>query len=206
MAARLGISSLVALAVTFGLFWGMQSLIAMGDGELSEGGERTVIDFIRLQRSSELELKKRRLPERVKPKLQPRQPSLDVSSTARVASVKPMSVPSPSLDTSFKLQGGMNLGVPASDRGVVPVVRVNPMYPPRAAQRGLEGWVEVEFTISKTGSVKNPRVLEAQPSGVFDRAALRAIRKWKYKPEIVNGSAVETSGVKVKLTFDLEED
>ena len=206
MAARLGTSLAVALVVTCGLFWGMQSLIAMGDKGLVEGSAGRVIDFVRLKRNSELELKRRTLPDRVKPKLQPRQPALDVSSTAVTTAVKPMPMVTPKLDADFKLQGGMNLGVPASDRGIVPVVRVRPMYPQRAAQRHIEGWVEVTFDISSTGSVKNARVVNSQPSVIFDRAALRAIRKWKYKPEIVNGVAVETSGVTEKLTFDLEED
>ena len=61
------------------------------------------------------------------------------------------------------------------------------------------------FPISKKGTVKRPRVIDARPPGVFDRAALQAIKKWKYKPKIMNGVPVETVGVQVKLTFKLDE-
>jgi protein TonB len=75
----------------------------------------------------------------------------------------------------------------------------------RASERGIEGWVEVEFTISKTGTVKNPVVMNSHPSSIFDRSALKAIRKWKYNPKIEDGEAVERSGVKVRLKFELNQ-
>jgi len=65
--------------------------------------------------------------------------------------------------------------------------------------------VAVEFTISKTGTVKNPRVIGNYPNSVFDREALKAIRKWKYNPKIENGEPVERPGVKVRLTFELDK-
>ena len=88
---------------------------------------------------------------------------------------------------------------------IIPLVRVNPQYPMRAAQRGIEGWVEVEFTITPAGTVSDPVVIGAKPKGMFNRAALRAIRKWKYNPRMENGVAVERPGVKVRLTFELED-
>jgi protein TonB len=73
-----------------------------------------------------------------------------------------------------------------------------------AAQRRIEGWVIVEFNISVVGRVKDAKVVSAEPPRIFDREALRAIRKWKYKPKVENGVAVERKGIRVKLTFTLD--
>ena len=94
----------------------------------------------------------------------------------------------------------------ASDSDVVPVVRVNPQYPIRAAERGIEGWVELEFTITASGTVKNAVVTAARPARIFDSEALRAIGKWRYNPKIVDGKPVERKGVRVRLRFRLEND
>ena len=63
--------------------------------------------------------------------------------------------------------------------------------------------VEVEFTISRAGTVKDPRVVAYEPSTIFNKAALRAIKKWKYNPKIENGKAVEQPGIAVRLRFAL---
>jgi protein TonB len=82
-------------------------------------------------------------------------------------------------------------------------VRVEPQYPPQAARRGLEGWVQVRFTISTAGSIKNAVVVESSDS-VFERAAIAAVSKWKYQPQMQAGKPVETSGVQVVLRFQME--
>ncbi len=88
--------------------------------------------------------------------------------------------------------------------GVVPLVRVPPKYPVRAANRHIEGWVKVEFTIQTDGSVDNAAVVAAEPENIFDDAALTAISKWKFKEKIVNGVAVPQRAVQ-KLQFKLEQ-
>lgn len=206
MLKRFTMASAVALGVTFALFLGMQTLVAIGRAAVNDGTNTRVIEFVRLKRNSNLELKERRLPERAKPQTQPRSPTLDVSQNVTTNQVMPVDVPAPTIKSNFKLAGGLKLGAAPSDRDIVPVVRVRPMYPQRAAQRRIEGWVEVAFDISKTGSVKNAHVVKSQPSKIFDRAALRAIRKWKYKPQIENGVAVEALGVSVRLKFELGEE
>ena len=106
----------------------------------------------------------------------------------------------PIVDTSVELAAATSLGTGAgSDRGIVPLVRVDPDYPPRAKQQGLEGWVEVEFTITTAGTVADPRVVASDPPYVFDRATLRAVRRWRYNPKIVNGVPVERPGVDAML-------
>lgn len=92
-----------------------------------------------------------------------------------------------------------------SDSDVQPIVRIPPQYPVRAAERGVEGWVLIEFTVTETGAVVDPVIVDADPPGTFDRAARRAVVKWKYKPMMVNGKPVAWK-TQVVLTFELEDD
>lgn len=87
--------------------------------------------------------------------------------------------------------------------GVVALLRVPPKYPARAASRHIEGWVTVEFTVQTDGSVDDAVVVNSEPEGVFDEAALTAISKWQFKEKIVNGVAVTQRAVQ-KLQFKLE--
>jgi protein TonB len=203
MGPRHLIAFVCASFVTFGLFWVMQELIGV-EFELDESAKRRVIDFVRLKREVEAETKKRKLPDKKPPEEAPPPPELNLSQNLRpdsdVGGVMPI------MDTSVDLGSGPNIGASAAtDSDIIPLVRVNPQYPERAKQRGLEGWVEIEFTITAAGTVKNPRVTNYHPSTVFNRAALRAIRKWKYNPKVVEGVAVERPGVRVRLTFELDQ-
>jgi protein TonB len=86
---------------------------------------------------------------------------------------------------------------------VVALVRTAPQYPRNAARRRKEGWVKIEFTITEAGAVADPRVIESKPRGVFDRAALKAIRGWRFKARTVGGRPVPRRAVQViefKLT------
>ena len=89
-----------------------------------------------------------------------------------------------------------------TNSGVVALVRVKPAYPARAASRHLEGWVKIQFTVSAAGTVTNPSVVSASPPGIFDEAALDAIRRWKFKPRLVNGVATTQQAVQT-LKFTL---
>ena len=95
-------------------------------------------------------------------------------------------------------------GTGGADRDAVPLVRIEPDYPMQARQRGIEGWVVVEFTISTAVTVKDATVVASEPGNVFDRAAVQAVRKWKYNPKIVDGKPVERPGVKIRLDFEME--
>lgn len=87
----------------------------------------------------------------------------------------------------------------------MPIVKVAPVYPPQAAERGLEGYVIVEYTVTENGSVADPVVVESS-SSLFEEAALQSIRKYKYKPRVENGRPVSVRGVRSQITFVLEQD
>ena len=77
-------------------------------------------------------------------------------------------------------------------------------YPARARERGTEGWVDLEFTVAKDGTTRDAVVTAAEPAGIFDRAALDAVKRWRYEPRVVNGAVVEQR-VETRLRFRLSE-
>lgn len=81
---------------------------------------------------------------------------------------------------------------------------VPPDYPVRAREKGTQGWVDIEFTVNKDGTTSNGTVKSADPAGVFDRAALNAVARWRYEPRVVNGTVVDQR-VSARLRFQLEE-
>lgn len=85
-----------------------------------------------------------------------------------------------------------------------PIVRINPKYPTSAARDGIEGWVQLSFSISPTGEVIDATVVNAEPKRIFDREALRAIKRWKYRPKIIEGVAQLQTGQTVQLDFKLD--
>jgi protein TonB len=89
-----------------------------------------------------------------------------------------------------------------TDGEPTPLVRIPPEYPPSG--RG-DGSVLVRFDISAIGTVVNARVIESTPRGMFDKAALQAIARWRYRPAVIDGQAVERRGVQVRLRFELEQ-
>ena len=189
----------LAIGVTFGLFYLMQALILGKDVKLGDSGG-TMIDFVRLKKDSELDIKKRKMPEKKEPEEPPPPPDLSMARSNKPN--QEMGEMAFAIDVDVDV-GGSNVAIAASDTDVVPIVRVQPQYPLRASERGIEGWVEVQFTISKLGTVKDPVVINSHPSSIFDRSALKAIRKWKYNPKIEDGEPVERPGIKVRLKFEL---
>lgn len=206
MLKRYLLSSGLAIVVTFGLFFLMQSLITMSKTGIDEIKGGRVIDFVRLKRDESLQVKKRELPQKVAPKSQPPPPALDLPTNPGDLAQGMIGIAPPALDSSLGITGGPSLGGISSDADVIPLVRIEPTYPPRAAAKRIEGWVRVEFGISATGAVKDARVIASDPPGIFDRAALRGIRRWKYKPKIEDGVPVERHGIRVQLAFDLPDD
>jgi len=96
-------------------------------------------------------------------------------------------------------------GLSASDGEYLPIVKVAPVYPRRAQTRGIEGWVLLTFTVTETGSVIDPEVIDAEPSGVFDSAAKKAVERFKYKPRVINGKPQVVRGVEHLITFKLDD-
>ena len=190
---------MVAAAVTFGLFWVMQALIGVA-GELLEDKPSLIVDFVRLKRDTEPETKKREIPDRKQPEQPPPPPQINFSENLNPDDA--IGVIVPDVDVRLELASA-DLGTGGSDRDVVPLVRVEPQYPMSAKQRGVEGWVELRFTITKAGTVANIVVTASNPGTVFNKAAVNAVSKWKYNPKVKNGTAVDRPGVRQRIKFEL---
>lgn len=95
-------------------------------------------------------------------------------------------------------------GALAADGEYQPIVRVPPVYPMEALQRELEGYVIVEFTVTRAGTTKDIHVVEST-SSMFEKASIESAQWYKYKPRVINGEAVEVPGVLTKVTFELDD-
>jgi protein TonB len=194
----------LAAMVTAGIFVLMQTLIAGRTARLAKVDGGRIVEFVRLKRESATETKKRELPDRAGP-ADATPPEMDLSD-----------VPPPDVDPgaatnvatgfqpTFDLGGSPQLGAAPGDTDVVPLVRVSPQYPPDAMVRGIEGWVHVRFTITTAGTVKGVEILDADPKGYFERAAVAAVKKYKYKAKVSNGTPVERPGVELVISFKLQ--
>jgi protein TonB len=196
----------VSAVVVFGLFLFMHRMVAFADASLSDRKGMGRIDFVRLRRDSITEKKKRELPQKPSQKQQqPEAPKMNMPSSGGSADSIAVQAPDPGIDAHKVDMGGLDIGSAPSDTEAVPVVRVEPIYPHVAAQRNIEGWVLLEFDIGPQGNVMNPKVIESDPPRIFDEAALNAVKKWKYKPQVKNGKPLITRGITVRLKFALEK-
>ena len=199
---RILIALFLSAAITMGLFYLMQSLIASGGSALTDPPRGRVLDFVRVPKEEaveQAERKPRKPPPPKEPPPQMDQPQLDSASPNSEGSGMDFSE---AVSTDVALDGGLALG--SGDGEYVPIVKVAPVYPRRALQRGIEGYVIVEFTVTKQGSVKDPVVIEADPPGIFDRAAIDAALKFKYRPRMINGEPAEVSGIQNRISFELD--
>ncbi len=131
-------------------------------------------------------------------------PELPVASNAPVVNVPVASAPAaaPAKAAAETSKSTKSVASSGPSTGVIPLERFPPKYPMRAAKRHIEGWVKIEFTITKDGEVTDAVVVEAEPAEIFDEAALQAISKWKFKGKIVDGAAVTQRAVQT-LQFKL---
>ena len=199
---RYVIAGAMALSMTFVLLWGMQMLIAGGNNVMTEPVKGNVLDFIRLKKDESVVKKERKVQKPAKPKEPPppmATPPMQ-QSNPNVSAAKNNFGAEIQADTA--LSGGLNLD--SNDGDYLPIVKVAAVYPRRAQARGIEGFVVVEFTVTKTGAVTSPTVIHAEPEGVFDRAALDAVVKFKYKPRVVDGVAMAVAGVQNKISFEID--
>ena len=195
------IALIVAGVVTFFLFLGMQALIQGGEGAMTEPAKGNVLDFVRLKQEETVQKKERKPQKPPTPKEPP--PPLESPQMAQTN----LDATGNNFDFSANVDGDINLAgglaLESSDGEYLPIVKVSPVYPRRALSRGIEGYVIVEFTVAKNGTVREPKVITAEPESIFDRAALDAALKFKYKPRVVNGEAVEVAGVQNKISFQI---
>ena len=198
-AFRIPVAVILGGLFTSSMFWLLWSLVGTAF-DVGDRSEATRIEFSRMRRDTEVATKRDEKIERERPPPTPETPRMAFSAGGidnNVAQLTPI-VDARGAMSRMSMSAG-------SDRDVIPLVRINPDYPPRALSRGLEGWVQVQFTITPTGTVANAVVVNAEPKNIFDDAALKAIARWRYNPKVEGGVAVERVGVQTIIRFQLEQ-
>lgn len=200
---RLAVGAVLGLAVTAGLFWLMSYMIAITEGRLDESGKTNFVDFVRLKRDESVQrrqLKPEKPPPPEAPPPQPPTPQLENLNP----SAEKIAISAVPVETDIEMSGGFSLGVGEGD--YLPIVKVAPIYPQRALSRGIEGYCVVQYTVTRQGTTRDPFVVEDQcTSSLFHSASVQAALKFKYKPRVIDGQAVEVPGVQNKFTYEIEE-
>ena len=201
MIGRYAFSVAIGVVVTLSLLFVMQLLIASGKTALTKPRDRTKLEFVRVKRNEALNTADF-TPEKPPkpPETPPETPPQDMDNMDPNAPTINIAPPAVATGTDIGGPGGMNI----AEGDYLPIVRVAPVYPARALSRGLEGYVDMSFTVTQAGTVRDPVVLFST-SSLFDRAALRAVLKFKYKPRVVDGVPVDVPGVKTRISFQIED-
>jgi periplasmic protein TonB len=200
MFARYAISISFAALITFGLFFGMQWLIATGDIELADTSDRIRVEMAQVRDIQDVRQVERKPEAPAEVEAAP-EVSIDMSSSVDNVSGIGVEISGTAM-TAAPLAAGTG-GFSATDGEFLPIVRVNPQYPSRAAENGVEGFVLVSFTVSAEGTTTNVTVVESSHK-MFERAAVKAAQRYKYKPRVVDGEPVPVLGVRVRIEFQLE--
>jgi len=195
---RVVIGGLLAVPVAIGLFYIMQALV---DREYQQEATkaRKIADIVVPDKVIETNLKEVK-PEKVE---DPEEPPPDLDPIKFDTDVD-MGVVNNAPRASISLNLSAS-GMSSGDGEYLPIVKVAPIYPRRAQTRGITGYCIVEYTVTKTGSIRDPQAIDCQPQGIFDRASVKAAEKFKYKPRVVDGEPIEVAGVQNKFTFELEK-
>jgi periplasmic protein TonB len=196
--ARLGLSIIFGAAVTFGLFVVMSVLIATGDGASTDNRIQKIADIWQSDRTIADQIKAL-TPEKPDALVEP-PPDLPDLQMEVAAPVGAVSMAAPNMDA---LKIGLG-GSFARDSDYIPIYVPRPDYPPMARRRGISGYAVIEVTITETGGVRDPKLIEEYPENKgFGKYALRAAKKLKYKPRVVDGVAKEVPGVFYKFSFQM---
>ncbi len=197
MIIRIPLALLIGALFSVAMFWVLWRLISQ-PVDTTEMREATRIEFTRMRKDTEVASKREQKIERERPPPTPEVPRMAFSAGSVESNVATLT---PSVDAGSAMSK-MSLSA-GSDRDTIPLVRVPPDYPQRAISRGLEGWVQVQFTITGTGSVKDAVVVKSS-NRIFEEAALKSILRWRYNPKIEGGVAVERVGMQTIIRFTLE--
>ena len=192
---KYGLAAAGGTVVSFASILIMALLIATGEVSLDDVNLRKITDVVMPVRDPEL-IDSIERPEEAEPEPDQLPPEVDIEN---IEDLLDQSV-NPNLNFKRRRSGVF------MDGSYVPIFQVPPQYPRRAAERGIEGCVVLKYVVTEVGSVRDPQIVQSIPQGIFDRAAIRAALRYKYKPLIRDGNAVEVEGVTQRITFVLEGD
>ena len=200
---RWAVSMLMAAGITLGLFYFMQALIATG-ADLDQR-----VSVVKIVDATMPEILLEVIEEIDKP--EPIQDDTEVVEDIQERQVNLSDGPSLNIErSSIEIDTGLqlsNASISATDGDMLPLVAIAPQYPTRAAQRGIEGWCLVSFTVNGLGNVVEDSVVvvDAEPRSMFDRSSIRAAGRFKFQPRVVDGQGVAVENVQYVFRYELED-
>ena len=186
-------------AMTFAAFAFMQYLISGEQRAPVKPGGDIIVEIFQAPEDSKVRHIQKIQPPPPMPKVPQKAPPLDTSAdpVLAISDFTPVTIDD--------FGGDINNTINRPTGDATPIVRINPKYPTTAARDGIEGWVQLSFSISPNGEVIDPVVINAEPKRTFDREAIRAIKRWKYRPKVIEGVAQLQTGQTVQLDFKLQQ-
>lgn len=201
---RWAVSMVMAVGITFGLFYGMQALIATGASIEERVNIVKIVDATMPDIALEVieEIDKPEPIEQVDVEQQAPDKQISISDGPALNIVRAsVEIETSGLDLS-------SASISATDGDYLPLVAIAPQYPTRAAQRGIEGWCLVSFTVDGLGNVVEETivVVDAEPPEIFDSSSERAAARFKFQPRVRNGEGIAVPGVQYLFRYQLEDD
>ena len=188
---RLLLALPASLLISVSLFSFMAWMVDKGNQRAPEASEAVRFDMVMVENEADVQRRQRSVPEQPEPPQAPEPMDLSQADTQ----MEPMSQMTPvsALGLNTALEGiaisAPNLKGTMGNQQALPLYRVDPRYPSKALKRRVEGYVIMRFTIDATGRPKDIEVIEAEPERMFEREAIRALKKWKYQPKVEDGLA-----------------
>ncbi|ELB2758786.1 energy transducer TonB [Vibrio alginolyticus] len=202
---RLLLALPASLLISVSLFSFMAWMVDRGNQRAPEASEAVRFDMVMVENEADVQRRQRSVPEQPEPPQAPEPMDLSQADTQ----MEPMSQMTPvsALGLNTALEGiaisAPNLKGTMGNQQALPLYRVDPRYPSKALKRRVEGYVIMRFTIDATGRPKDIEVIEAEPERMFEREAIRALKKWKYQPKVEDGVSIEQFGQTAKVEFKL---
>ena len=202
----------IALGVSFVLFAFMASLVKKPQSTDIPIDLPSPDVFTNYKELSQQELKPpaKTLPPKPDKAPPPQQQTVDIKQATETTSSSPK-FDITSIDQGISVGTGQytvnkpTLGEGNSNSDARAIVQIPPQYPMEAAQKGIEGWVKLSFSINTDGSVTNIEIVDSEPKRIFDRAAKKALKGWRYKAKFVDAVPVMQHNLMIQLDFELEK-
>ena len=205
-ATKLLLSFLCAVLVTALIFAVMDTMVRSDPTLVRLDHSQTMIDFIRSKQDSKARTKQREHKQPPKPNKPPpiQQPVAQTPMTLTELALNMATPINPDLSLADNsLIGDAAVGMGLGDGDVIPLLRMPAQYPAKAKRRKIEGVVKASLKVSAQGTVDDVDIISAEPQGYFERSAIRALYKYKFKPRVVDGVA-QPQVVTQTLEFVLE--
>jgi len=183
------------------LFWAMQAMIKMTEFEEVDVTKVKLLEFVEVKPDNTPLTKRDRIVEPPRPTDPPKQPPPPTFDNPKVdGPILTVTAAPVKTQVSFNHSG---FTVAAIGEGkYLPIVKIPPIYPIKAQEKGIEGHCTVIYTVTKQGSTANHRIDDNDCSSrLFHEASIKAAKGFKYKPTVRNGVAIDVAGIKNRFRY-----